>query len=128
MSVKEMWVYLLAYNLIRWMMAQAARLTDCTPRQISFKHAVQLWIAWTGRGHDQTDDTLCHGLLILIAQQRIGQRPGRVEPRALKRRPNNYPLLTKPRAQARELIRQFSHPKKTDNARRSGRGGGLFFL
>lgn len=112
MAVKEIWVYLLAYNLIRLMMAQAARLTDCLPRQISFKHAVQLWMAWAGHGPGTPDDDQRHGLLVLIAQQRVGDRPGRIEPRALKRRPNNYPLLTKPRAQARELVREFGHPKK----------------
>lgn len=46
MAIKEIWVYLLAYNLIRLMMAQAALLADRLPRQLSFKHAVQLWIAW----------------------------------------------------------------------------------
>jgi hypothetical protein len=45
MIVKEIWVYLLAYNLIRLLMAQAATLSGSLPRQISFKHAVQLWIA-----------------------------------------------------------------------------------
>ena len=112
MAVKEIWVYLLAYNLIRLAMAQAARLTHCLPRQISFKHTVQLWMAWTGQGHGAADDGPFYGLYILIAQQHVGERPGRIEPRALKRRPNNYPLLTKPRAQARELVRQFGHPKK----------------
>ena len=45
MAIKEIWVYLLAYNLIRLMMAQAALLTDWLPRQLSFKHTLQLWIA-----------------------------------------------------------------------------------
>lgn len=43
---KEIWVYLLAYNLIRLMMAQAALLADRLPRQLSFKHTLQIWIAW----------------------------------------------------------------------------------
>lgn len=46
MAIKEIWVYLLAYNLIRLMMAQAALLADRLPRRFSFKHTVQLWIAW----------------------------------------------------------------------------------
>ena len=45
MAEKEMWVYFLAYNLIRLLMAQSALLTDILPRQISFKHTVQLWVA-----------------------------------------------------------------------------------
>ena len=42
MATKEIWVYLLAYNLIRLMMAQAAELAQCLPRELSFKHSVQL--------------------------------------------------------------------------------------
>ena len=42
----------------------------------------------------------------------LGERPGRIEPRALKRRPKPYPLLTKPRAQAREIVRKHGHDKK----------------
>ena len=45
MAIKEIWVYLLAYNLIRLMMAQAALLAHGLPRQFSFKHTVQVWIA-----------------------------------------------------------------------------------
>ena len=48
MAIKELRVYLLAYNLIRLplLMAQAALLADQIPRQLSFKHTVQIWIAW----------------------------------------------------------------------------------
>jgi hypothetical protein len=46
MVEKELWVYLLAYNLIRLLMAQSAFLVDMLPRQLSFKHTVQTWIAW----------------------------------------------------------------------------------
>ena len=85
MAIKEIWVYLLAYNLIRLMMAQAAALADRLPRQLSFKHTVQIWIAWTQHVHRIDDDKL-HGLFALIAQQHVGERPGRIEPRALKQR------------------------------------------
>jgi hypothetical protein len=50
--------------------------------------------------------------LVLIAEPRVGLRPGRIEPRALKRRLKNYPLLTKPRRLAQEEVRQNGHPKK----------------
>jgi hypothetical protein len=113
MTLKEIWVYLLAYNLIRLMMAQAASLADRLPRQLSFKHTVQIWIAWTQHAQriDHHNDKLC-GLFVLIAQQRVGDRPGRIEPRALKRRPALYPLLTKPRAVARAHICKHGHPAK----------------
>jgi len=90
MAKKEIWIYLLAYNLIRVMMAQAAALAECLPRQLSFKHTVQLWIHRHRSGRD-CDEPRRTTLLILIAQQRAGNRPGRIEPRAVKRR--NKPTL-----------------------------------
>ena len=51
-------------------------------------------------------------LFALIAQQRVGNRPGRIEPRAIKRRPKPYPLLTKPRDQASAEVKKNGHPKK----------------
>ncbi len=112
MALKELWVYLLAYNLIRLLMAQAALLADQIPRQFSFKHTVQLWLAWQQRAGGSHDGVAIAGLLVLIAQPRVGLRPGRMEPRAVKRRPKPFPLLTKPRALAREDVRQNGHPKK----------------
>ena len=111
MAEKEIWIYLLAYNLIRVMMAQAAVLAECLPRQLSFKHTVQLWIHWHRSGRD-CDEERRTTLLILIAQQRVGNRPGRIEPRAVKRRNKPYPLLTKPRSDARAEVRKHGHPKK----------------
>lgn len=112
MARKEMWVYLLAYNLIRLLMAQAALHTDSRPRQLSFKHTLQLWIAWGHHGPDIDYDETRDALLTLIVQQRVGDRPGRIEPRAIKRRPKPYALLTKPRAIAREDARKYGHPEK----------------
>lgn len=110
MARKEIWVYLLAYNLIRLMMAQAALLADRLPRQLSFKHTLQIWIAWDHHGTDH--DEKLYSLFVLIAQQQVGDRPGRIEPRAIKRRPKPFPLLTKPREIAREEVRKYGHPKK----------------
>jgi hypothetical protein len=112
MAVKELWVYLLAYNLIRLLMAQAALLADQIPRQLSFKHTVQIWIVWQQRGGTTHDAVSINALLLLIAEPRVGLRPGRVEPRALKRRQKQFPLLTKPRKIAREEIRKHGHPSK----------------
>lgn len=107
MVEKEWWVHLLAYNLIRMLMAQAALEAGVQPRQISFKHTVQLWTEWTSqRLHPDTAlrDT---GLFRLIAQMTVADRPGRREPRARKRRPKPYPWLKVPRAQARQQIRTY---------------------
>ena len=112
MAIKEIWVYLLAYNLIRMMMAQAAWLAQCLPRQLSFKHTVQLWIAWGHHCHGRESEHTLHALFVLIAQQRVGDRPGRIEPRAVKRRPKAYPFLSKPRALARAYVSEHGHPKK----------------
>ena len=112
MANKEIWVYLLAYNLIRLLMAQAALLADCLPRQLSFKHTLQVWIAW---GHCRTGDadaSKIGDLFILIAQQKVGDRPGRIEPRAIKRRPKPFPLLTVPRGLAQERVARHGHPRK----------------
>uniref|UniRef100_UPI003D03779A IS4 family transposase n=1 Tax=Altererythrobacter sp. TaxID=1872480 RepID=UPI003D03779A len=112
MAIKELWVYLLAYNLIRLLMAQAALLADQIPRQLSFKHTVQLWMAWQQRGGATHDGCSIHALLVLIAKARVGLRPGRIEPRAVKRRPKPFPLLTQARATARAEVREHGHPKK----------------
>lgn len=111
MVAKEIWVYLLAYNLIRLLMVQSAVRAGIKAREISFKHALQLWLHWS-RMHHLLDASQLNTLWILIAQQRVGQRPGRTEPRAVKRRPKAYPLLTKPRELARLDVRKHGHPKK----------------
>lgn len=111
MARKEIWVYLLAYNLIRLMMAQSALMADITPRCISFKHCLQLWLAWRQHASTLSDEQL-QTLLLLMAQQQVGKRPGRLEPRAVKRRPKAYPLLTTPRHLARENVRTYGHPAK----------------
>lgn len=78
MIAKEVEVYLLAYNLIRSMMAQAAALDAGTiPAQISFKHTVQLWRAWRTRGLS-FEEADVHALIVLIGERRVGSRPGRV--------------------------------------------------
>ncbi len=112
MAIKELWVYLLAYNLIRLLMAQAALLADQIPRQLSFKHTLQIWIAWQQHGGATHDAVSINALLVLIAGPRVGLRPGRAEPRALKRRPKPFALLTQPRSLARAQVQLNGHTKK----------------
>lgn len=112
MGEKEMWVYLLAYNLIRLIMLQSALLTDVLPRSLSFKHTLQLWLAGgDALSHSDGNETATE-FLALVAERTVGNRPGRIEPRAIKRRPKPYPLLMQTRAAAREKVRKFGHPKK----------------
>jgi hypothetical protein len=112
MIEKELWVNLLAYNVIRLLVAQAALESGVQPRDLSFKHTVQMWTLWTlwtslhsGGGQDSQRDNLFQ----LIAQVRVRQRPGRLEPRARKRRPKSYPWLKVPRELARQQILELGY-------------------
>ena len=109
MNEKEMWVHLLAYNLIRLLMAQAALGAGVHPRELSFKHTVQLWTEWTSRRLASDPARHNAALFQLIAQLSVGNRPGRIEPRARKRRPKPYPWVKIPRPQARRHIAIHGH-------------------
>jgi len=105
---KEMWTCLLAYNLIRQTMLQSARASGHSPRRLSFAAAMQSiaanWLVIV-LSDDDTAANLIEASLANLPAHRVGHRPGRVEPRAIKRRPKPHKLLTKPRHQARaELV------------------------
>jgi hypothetical protein len=108
MVEKELWVNLLAYNLIRLLMAQAAVESGLQPRNLSFKHTVQIWTQWTSL-HLAEEQDRRDILFKLIAQVTVGQRSGRLEPRARKRRPKPYPWLKVPRSLARQQIRELGY-------------------
>ena len=89
MVEKEIWMHLLAYNLIRGVMAQAAEAHDKRPRQLSFKGTLQTITAFQEamrRAAPADREHLLQAMLRAIAH-RVGDRFGRVEPRANKRRP-----------------------------------------
>ena len=95
---KEIWVHILAYNLIRKVMAQAAFLGGKKPNTLSFKLALQFIKAFWQRGIlDETDSEIYTKLLELIFYKTVGNRPGRIEPRCVKRRPKPFPRLQKSR-------------------------------
>ena len=105
---KEMWTCLLAYNLIRQTMLQSARASGISPRQLSFTAAMQAiaasWLVIV-LSDDSVAASLIEAALANLPDHIVGNRPGRVEPRAVKRRPKPHDLLTKPRDQARaELL------------------------
>ena len=104
---KEVWTHVLAYNLIRTIMAQAATQHDIQPRTISFKGAIQTLEAFQpvielrgGRDSEFREHLYDH-LLACIASHRVGNRPGRFEPRKRKRRFKLYDFLNKPRHEAK---------------------------
>ena len=108
MVKKEMWIYFLAYNIIRSLMLDSALYNKMLPRKISFKNSLQLYLHYL-ENHTQIS---YKKLLKLIAKKVIGDRGGRIEPRALKKRPNAYSLLMKPRKIAQQEVLKNGHPKK----------------
>jgi putative transposase len=107
MVCREVWTHLLAYNLIRRSILQSAHASGCSPRELSFAAAMQAiaasWIVAV------LSDRSMFGVLVdahltNLAGHRVGDRPDRVEPRAVKRRPKSHRLLTKPRAEARREL------------------------
>jgi Transposase DDE domain len=100
MVEKEIWAYLLAYNLLRTVMAVAASENDMEPREISFKGAKQALTAFAPKleaARPEQRAKLVDAMLKAVAYQRVGNRPGRWEPRALKRRPKPCKRLGHPR-------------------------------
>ena len=107
---KEIWTHVLAYNLIRTIIAQAATKYDIEPRSISFKGTIQTLeafqplIAISGEADSASLSNIYQQLLAAIATHRVANRPNRFEPRRRKRRPRPYFDLMKPRQEAKRAI------------------------
>ena len=101
---KEIWMHLLAYTLMCPLMAQAAQNAEIQPQEVSFAGAMQAMNAFAPMLSCVAQCALPRmwkTLLYAIASYRVGNRPGRYEPRAIKRRSNPIALLTVPRQEAR---------------------------
>jgi hypothetical protein len=104
---KEIWTHILAYNLIRTIIAQAATKHGVEPRTISFKGAVQTLeafqpvIAMHGRHDAAFRESLYQHLLDIIAIHRVADRPDRYKPRRRKRHAKKYYVFTKPRLETK---------------------------
>jgi len=105
---KEFYTHLLAYNLIRGTMLEAAVAAGVAPHQLSFKGALQSLGVFLGIVIADTRNASQHysALLWMIATHRVADRPDRIEPRLLKRRPRPHKLLQEPRAAARSRLRK----------------------
>ena len=106
---RELWTTLLGYNLIRTTAAAAALLHEKQPRQISFIATCQYVLAsWSrfsnGRLPPSEFEARCRQLLKQIAECEVANRPGRIEPRVLKRRRHGYQLMQQPRATLRQQL------------------------
>jgi len=104
---KEIWATLLAYNLIRKLIGEAAYQFNLLPYEISFKGTVQHFNAFRPLWLNSTvarEINIIQELLNLISRLRVANRSGRVEPRATKKRPRPFPRLHLPRNIARIKI------------------------
>jgi hypothetical protein len=107
MVEKEIGMHLLAYDLIRGVMAQAAEAAGRSPRRVSFMGAWQTMQAFHGAlvgASAEERERLVAAMLKAIAGHRVGDRPGRAEPRANKRRPKKQRYLNEPRREARKRL------------------------
>jgi hypothetical protein len=89
----------------------AARRTQHVSRVSSVEESESSMDGLGPQGIGTQDEAKLAGLFVLIAQHRVGNRPGGCEPLAVKRRPKPFPLLTKPRTIARAEILNNGHPK-----------------
>ena len=105
---KEIWMHLLAYNLIRKLMAQAAVQANIACGDISFKGTQQTLVAFAAAGRccPARHEELYCAILKAVATHRVNDRPDRVEPRAVKRRAKKLVYLTLPRSLARARLLQ----------------------
>jgi hypothetical protein len=107
---KEIWTHVLAYNLMRTIMAQAASKQGLEPRSISFKGAIQTleafqpMLAMQGENDPAFCQEVYQQLLDAIASHRVADRPDRVEPRLRKRRPKHYAFLRQPRSEVKRKM------------------------
>jgi hypothetical protein len=118
MVQKELYARLIGHNLVRWTMGQAAREHGVALERISFKGTLD-GLRQFGQGMSQARSkrkrqALWTGLLRTLAADQVPARPGRREPRAIKRRKRKYPRLDTPRA-------QFRDPPKRDVRRTRAR-------
>jgi putative transposase len=90
----EFYTHLLGYNLIRGVMAVAAFQSGVSPWEISFKGTLQTFNQFLPvLGARVSTDAWCEALLKAIATHVVGDRPDRIEPRLVKRRPKPYSYL-----------------------------------
>jgi putative transposase len=115
MVEREIWAHLLAYNLVRKVGAQVAHQNNVSPRSISFKATKQAILGgWQPVTMLQGADYVraAQVMLKILRKQKVGNRPGRCEPRAVKVRPKPHKLLTEPRKEARAKLLQGKPPKQ----------------
>ena len=112
---KELEMFFLAYNLIRCLMVQASASQEVPLDRLSFKGTVDAARQFSGaiaqaRSKKKRNQLIAQ-LLEVIARDPVPDRPGRREPRAVKRRPKPYQLLNRPRHRMKELQHRSKYRK-----------------
>jgi hypothetical protein len=118
---KELERFFIAYNFIRALMVQAGAINHVELDRLSFKGSVdalrQFSLAIAQARSKKRQHQLITQLLEVIACDQVPDRPDRLAPRAVKRRPKAFPLLNKPRAQYQEVFHRNrywkSNPRKS---------------
>jgi len=105
---KEILMYFIAYNCVRRLMYEAAEEADIEVRVVSFKGSVQALRSWEPHLNQAKISRterfrLISDLYDAMTNTPVRQRPGRSEPRCLKRRKKNYQLMTLPRHEIRVI-------------------------
>jgi Transposase DDE domain len=104
---KEMWMGLLSCNVIRAVMTAGCREHGGAPHRTSFEGALQTLLAFAEGLREGTpkQHRFLWGLVLKsVSADEVGNRPDRVEPRAVKRRPKPHDLLMVPRRQAKAAL------------------------
>lgn len=103
----ELRMHLLAYNLIRGVMLDTAILEGRPTWQVSFKGAMQVvnrFLATLAATPARELDRWILAMLTAIGEHIVGDRPPRIQPRVIKRRPKSYPRLNKPRSEYKKRL------------------------
>ena len=113
---KEVWAHLLVYNLVRRVLVQAAACAGVRADEVSFTGTLQTVNAFLPElravATAAEARVLWAVLLWAVGQHRVGKRPDRYEPRAVKRRPKNFARLKQPREQARRRLRRAKRARR----------------
>jgi hypothetical protein len=118
---KELEMHLIAYNLIRAFMGEAALTCHVPVQRLSFKGTLDTArqygqaLSRIPASHRRRRKTLYAEMLAVIAGDPVPERPDRYEPRCQKRRPKPYPFMTRPRSQMRPIVEKLARSRRQKN-------------
>ena len=116
---RELEMHLIGYNLTRALMLEASVTCQVPLLRLSFKGTLDtvrefsLSLVRVPLSHRQKRQAIYQEMLATIAKDVLPERPGRREPRCLKRRPKAYPFMTKPRRKMKDAPKSSRRKRKT---------------